>query len=72
MNKFINHSAMISSSKGKYPFIIANIDTSEKGEKECSEKGEKECSEKGHIGRVYLILNQKLMSFSLILLELMI
>ena len=64
MNKFINHSAMISSSKGKYPFIIANTDT--------SEKGEKECSEKGHIGRVYLILNQKLMSFSLILLELMI
>ena len=27
MNKFINHSAMISD-KGKYPFIIANTDTS--------------------------------------------
>ena len=26
MNKFINHSAMISSKKGKYPFVIANTD----------------------------------------------
>ena len=31
MNKFINHSAMISSKKGKYPFVIANTDSSEKG-----------------------------------------
>ena len=29
MNKFIDHAAMISS-KGKYPFIIANTDSSEK------------------------------------------
>ena len=26
MNKFINHLAMISSKKGKYPFVIANTD----------------------------------------------
>ena len=32
MSKFINHSAMISSKKGKYPFVIANTDSSEKGE----------------------------------------
>ena len=31
MNKFLNHSAMISSKKGKYPFAIANTDSSEKG-----------------------------------------
>ena len=31
MNKFINHSAVISSKKGKYPFVIANTDSSEKG-----------------------------------------
>ena len=31
MNKFTNHSAMISSKKGKYPFAIANTDSSEKG-----------------------------------------
>ena len=31
MSKFINHSAMISSKKGKYPFVIANTDSSEKG-----------------------------------------
>ena len=31
MNKFINHSAMMSSKKGKYPFVIANTDSSEKG-----------------------------------------
>ena len=30
LNKFINHAAMISEKKGKYPFIIANIDSSEK------------------------------------------
>ena len=30
MSKFINHSAMISSKKGKYPFVIANTDR-EKG-----------------------------------------
>ena len=29
MNKFINHAAMISG-KGKYPFIIANTDASNK------------------------------------------
>ena len=28
MNKFINHAAMISEKKGKYPFIIANTDSS--------------------------------------------
>ena len=32
MNKFINHSAMISSKKGKYAFAIANTDSSEKGQ----------------------------------------
>ena len=31
MNKFIYHSAMISSKKGKYPFVIASINSSEKG-----------------------------------------
>ena len=31
MSKFINNSAMISSKKGKYTFIIANTDSSEKG-----------------------------------------
>ena len=31
MNKFINHAAMISGKKGKYPFIIANTDNSSKG-----------------------------------------
>ena len=31
MSKFINHSAMISSKKGKYPFVIANTDIIEKG-----------------------------------------
>ena len=30
MNKVINHAAMISGKKGKYPFIIANTDTSGK------------------------------------------
>ena len=30
LNKFINHAAMISEKKGKYPFIIANTDSSEK------------------------------------------
>ena len=30
MNKFINHSAMTSSKKGKYPFVIANTESSEK------------------------------------------
>ena len=29
MNKFIDHAAVISD-KGKYPFIIANIDSSDK------------------------------------------
>ena len=33
MNKFINHAAMISEKKkkGKYPFIIANTDSSSRG-----------------------------------------
>ena len=31
MSIFINHSAMISSKKGKYPFVIANTVSSEKG-----------------------------------------
>ena len=31
INKFINHAAMISEKKGKYPFVIANTDSSEKG-----------------------------------------
>ena len=31
MNKFINHAVMISEKQGKYPFVIANADTSEKG-----------------------------------------
>ena len=31
MNKFIDHAAMISEKKGKYTFVIANTDSSEKG-----------------------------------------
>ena len=31
MNKFIDHAAMISETKGKYPFAIANTDSSSKG-----------------------------------------
>ena len=31
MNKFINHAAMIEDKKGKYPFIIANTDSGDKG-----------------------------------------
>ena len=31
INKFINHSAMISAKEGKYPFVIANTDDSQKG-----------------------------------------
>ena len=31
MNKFINHAVMISEKQGKYPFVIANADTSGKG-----------------------------------------
>ena len=31
MNKFINHAAMISETRWKYPFTIANTDSSEKG-----------------------------------------
>ena len=30
MNRFIDHSVMICSKKGKYPFVIANTDSSEK------------------------------------------
>ena len=30
MNKFIDHTAMISEKKGKYIFVIANTDSSEK------------------------------------------
>ena len=32
MNKFINHAVMISEKKGKYPFVIVNTDSSEKGD----------------------------------------
>ena len=32
MNKFINHAAKTSEKKGKYPFLIVNTDSSEKGE----------------------------------------
>ena len=31
MNKFINHADMISDIKVKYPFVIANTESSEKG-----------------------------------------
>ena len=31
MNKFLDHAAMISEKNGKYPFVIANTDSSEKG-----------------------------------------
>ena len=30
MNKFIDHESMISEKKGKYPFLIANTDSSSK------------------------------------------
>ena len=30
MNKFIDHAAMMTAKKGKYPFIIANTDASSK------------------------------------------
>ena len=30
-NKFIDHAAMISEKNGKYPFVTANTDSSEKG-----------------------------------------
>ena len=30
MNKFINHAAMTEDKKGKYPFIISNIDANDK------------------------------------------
>ena len=30
MNKFINHAAVISGKRGKYPFVIANTDSSAK------------------------------------------
>ena len=30
INKFIDHAAMISEKKGKYPFVIANTDNFEK------------------------------------------
>ena len=50
LNKFVNHAAMINNS-GKYPFIIANTEDSEKKE---------------HTGGAYLILNAELTFFSLI------
>ena len=31
MNRFIDYKTMISEKKGKYPFIIANTDSSDKG-----------------------------------------
>ena len=48
MNKLINHAAMKSEKKGKYPFVITNTDSSEKG---------------GHTGGVYLISSQKQIFF---------
>ena len=33
MNNFINHAALITEKKGKYPLVIANTDSSEKGDK---------------------------------------
>ena len=35
MNKFINHSAMISSKKGKYSFVVTNTDSSKKAGTQC-------------------------------------
>ena len=32
MNKFINHASIISEKQGKYPFVSAKTDSSEKGE----------------------------------------
>ena len=54
MNKFIDHAAMISEKKGKYPCVIANTDTSEKG---------------GHTGGAYSIMSQNRTFSSLILLD---
>ena len=54
MKKFIDHAAMISEKKEKYPFVIANTDSSEKG---------------GHTGAAYLILSQNRTFSSLILLD---
>ena len=56
MNKFIDFKSMISEKTGKYPFLIANTDSSE--------------TRTVHIGGAYLILNQKLIFFFLIFLEL--
>ena len=33
MNKFIDHKLIISEKKGKYPFVIANTDTSSKSKR---------------------------------------
>ena len=49
MNKFIDFKSMISEKTGKYPFLIANTDSSE--------------TRTVHIGGAYLILNQKLIFF---------
>ena len=57
LNKFINHTAMISDKKGKYPFVIANTDRVKK---------------KVHTGGVYSIYSLEQIYFSLILLDLMI
>ena len=51
MNKFINHAAMISD-RGKYPFIVANTDASDK---------------QVFTGGVYLTSSQEMTFFSLIL-----
>ena len=58
MNKFIDHEAMMSEKKGKYPFVIANTDSSEKG----GRGGERTCG-------VYSILSQNRTFSSLILLS---
>ena len=57
MNKFINHSAMISSKKENVPLLLETLTAVKRV---------------GHIGGVYLILNQKLIFFSFILLGLMV
>ena len=54
MNKFIDHAAMMTEKRGKYPFIIANTDTS---------------SNQGTHWWSILDMNQKQIYFSSILLD---
>ena len=54
MNKFIDHAAMMTEKRGKYPFIIANTDTS---------------SNQGTHWWSILDMNQKQINFSSILLD---